>query len=124
MIAQYKYRLVNDKGWYFELLPNNSNRIYTARSSTYPTKERALLAIEQLKSFLDANGNVAYRVETICSVSFPNDTAKYRGVFVFSEKGDEFATRAYCQHSQVQVGIDRILTHYNSLIRTDLEEKR
>ena len=52
-MARYKYRIVKDGNWRFELLPNNSNEQCVGHSCDYKTKEEMLDGLKRLKNFCE-----------------------------------------------------------------------
>lgn len=48
----YKYRLVKENGWRFEMLPNNRNSYPIGYSDEYKTQQEALDGLEKFKAFL------------------------------------------------------------------------
>ena len=119
----YKYRLVYNGGWHFELLPNNNNNQYVGKSDTYPTKDETMAALRKFKSFLSGKNTVAYEIKLVSKESVIGSN-RYSGSFAFSENGEMFSTRPYEHRYEVKNGIRRILKHFDSQIRTDLERKQ
>lgn len=114
-MRSYKYRIVHDEKWHFELLPNNSNRQYVARSSDYESKEDALEGIRKLKTYLDNKPEIDIQEHIIQN----NKLKMYRRSFVFLQN-ECISTRKYVTRVNSIKGIQNIMVHYNSSLRSDL----
>lgn len=114
-MRSYKYRIVRDEKWHFELLPNNSNRQYVARSSDYESKEDALEGIQKLKAYLDNEPKIDIQEHIL-----QNQKSKmYRRSFAFFQN-ECIYTRKYVTRVNSVKGIQNIMAHYNSSPRSDL----
>ena len=116
-MSKYKYRIVKDKTWRFELLPNNSNRQCVGYSSGYSTKEAMLKGLLTFKSFMrNSNSKLDFTLETVEKTA----TIRYLGTFTFSDEGERFFTKLHTHKDEVARVIKRIEEHYESDIREDL----
>ncbi len=120
---KYKYRFVNENGYRFELLPNNSNNCPVGYSGNYETYDQAIEGLKKFKNYM-ANKNqndIVYDMKT--PIQIPSRIrGKYQGGFCFGDSKEMFYTRAYYQRNQIKVCIDRVLNHYNSDIHGDLNK--
>lgn len=114
-MKRYKYRLVYDGKWRFELLPNNNNNQFVARSGDYENKNAAIDAINKLKEYLDKefetvlkNNNWEYCINQ-----------KYSVKIAFGMH-DIFYSRTYSTRENAQKAITNILKHYHAPIRYEL----
>lgn len=123
MKSSYKYRLVFDDDWYFELLPNNNNDQFVGKSEKYPTKDEAVSALHRFKEFLSGKEEIDYTTEILPPKEEKQKSNKYRGIFSFSNE-EMFSTRSYYHRYEAENGIQRILANYNTSVRTDLEKVR
>lgn len=114
-MRSYKYRIVHDEKWHFELLPNNSNRQYIARSSDYESKEDALEGIRKLKAYLDNEPKIDIQEHILRN----NKMKMYRRSFAFFQN-EYISTRKYETRVNSIKGIQNIMTYYNSSLRSDL----
>ena len=116
-MAKYKYRIVKDGNWRFELLPNNSNLQYVGRSEGYQTKEEMLGGLNRFKNFLRKNQtDILYNKET---VKKDNNTFYY-AYLVFSDNNEKFYTREYWHKYEPDNSIERIINNFDSNVRNDL----
>lgn len=114
-MRSYKYRIVRDEKWHFELLPNNSNRQYVARSNDYESKGGALEGICKLKAYLNSNPEIDVR-EYVFQVKGQKTYCKG---FMFY-RDEHIYTRKYIDLESSNEGLQNILLHYNSSLRSDL----
>ena len=120
MACSYKYRIICDQGYYFELLPNNSNSAFVGRSGVYGSVREAVAAIRLLKSFLADKQVIPYSIELDPCAAAGFHTNRFRAVFAFAEKDHIFFTRSYCRKCEVKNGVDRILKNYHADICMDM----
>lgn len=116
----YKYRLVKEDEWRFELLPNNSSIQPVGRSGMYKTKQEAMEGMKRLKIFLLKTNfeEISYEIAELPL----SRSRQYQGFFQFSEMGEMFYTTRYEQLSEVEKGIKRISKNYNAEYRNELNE--
>lgn len=115
-MGEYKYRLVKEEQWHFELLPSNNNDCYVAKSSCYKNKDDALKGISRFKNFL--NSNTDFKVENR-EIEESKGIKRYWSFFYFSET-EIFSTRPYFQKAQRSKGIERIVKNRNADLRSEL----
>lgn len=114
-MKSYKYRIVHDEKWHFELLPNNSNGQYVARSSDYESKEDALEGIRKLKAYLDNEPKSDIQEH----IRQEKRTKVYRRSFAFF-RNECISTREYVTRVNSVKGIQNIMAHYNAPLCSDL----
>ena len=51
-MSKYKYRICHEEKFWFELLPNNSNSQYVAKSSLYDTYDEAEKGLEKFRLYM------------------------------------------------------------------------
>ena len=120
MRASYKYRLIYDAGWKLELLPNNSNTQYVGQSDSYCQKEDAVSALNRWKTYLGDK-----QLPQISMEKSKDDMGmRYRAVLFIPGTEDSFYTRWYEHNWEVPKGIQRILEHFDSPVRSDLAIRR
>lgn len=112
-MAKYKYRIVNNYNWRFELLPNNSDEFYVGYSCDYQTKDEVLNGLNNFKNFLRKKSDFTCEYE-----GFDNENL-YRAYFVFSDKKEIFYTRKYRNKYEPKKGIERIKNNFD----VDIKEK-
>lgn len=116
-MAKYKYRMVQNKGWRFELLPNNSNHQYVGHSDKYPTKEDMLDGLNKFKSFMRAKRE---KIKYQQSIVESKESNLYFAFFVFSKNNERFFTRNYYHKSEIKKAIIRVSNNFDTGIRNDL----
>lgn len=114
-MPSYKYRVVHNDKWFFELLPNNSNRIYVARSCEYETCEEAYAGIQKLKTYLAEHSEPEIHERTIVQ----NGIKLYRSEIFFAP-GEYLYTRNYNTKENRAKCIRNIMAQYHVSVRTDL----
>ena len=116
-MARYKYRIVKDGNWRFELLPNNSNEQCVGHSGDYKTKEEMLDGLKRLKEFLRKNQlNISYEKEMFLK----DNHTHYYAYFTFSNKKEKFYTKKYWHKYETDNSIERIKNNFEADIRDDL----
>ncbi len=115
-MGEYKYRIVREGKWRFELMPNNSNIMCMGKSGDYESEKEARDAIDRLRVYLTGNPNPQIFQETKMGAF---DNTLYRKYFYFSEK-ERFSTKFYDARHKAQTGMKKVLLHYNADIREDL----
>lgn len=112
----YKINNSNNK-WYFELMPNNSNRQAIGKSIDYNSYEECRNAVYDFKSIV--------KINRINSIDSSNVRVNNKGhIEVFNNKGKVIymSTNTYKSTvlSQVNKGIGAIYRHYDVEIREDI----
>lgn len=115
-MGKYKYRLVKEEQWRFELLPNNSNEFYVAKSGNYKSKNAALAGIKKFKSFLNEKGKEEIKSKVIIGL---NDKGKPVSIFKFSNT-EHFETRTQANNYQLKMAANRVIKNYNADLRSEL----
>ena len=116
-MARYKYRIVKDGNWRFELLPNNSNEQCVGHSGDYKTKEEMLDGLKRFKEFLRQNQNgISYMNEIFAK----GKHIYHYAFFVFSDKNEKFYTAKYWHKYETDNSIERIINNFEVDIRDDL----
>lgn len=115
-MAKYKYRLVKEEQWHFELLPNNSNECYVAKSGNYKSKDKALAGMEKFKSFLNEKRKEEIENKVIIG---SNDKGKPVSIFKFSNT-EHFETRTQVNSYELKRAANRVIKNYNADLRAEL----
>lgn len=116
-MSRYKYRIVEDGDWKFELLPNNSNTQFVGYSSGYRTKEEMLIGLKRFKEFLRNNQPKILYVQ---GEPLESNRARYYAYFEFSDNGEKFYTRRYYDKKEPADSVERIKDNFEVDIRDDL----
>lgn len=111
---RYKYFLKKKReGWYFQLMPNNSNTQAVAVSDAYASEEDARAGIRRFQEFMK-NGYA--RDDVLVSECERKDGIGYTYEIVFSEEERLTSKKPY-QKREIDNGLRRVEEHYEAPVK-------
>ena len=114
-MSNYKYRICENKKFWFELLPNNNNTQPVASSSIYDTYDEAVSGLDHFKKYMARNENNLLDCENLF---VKGNLYQYRIFFTDSHR--EYITARSCEKFNLKYTEQRIRKNYLVSLRRDL----